>query len=97
MSPKRMKLPDATKVSYATRPVVDYGPWPGPIVGPIRPPIPVGDPFVWQNIRDLLDKRQLIAVTKLEIDHLVNTKKLELLAIRNDMLHLAKIKKVLGR
>lgn len=95
---KRMKLPDASKVSYQPRPI-DPGPGiPGPIVDRIWPKFPrPGDPMPpWVNIRDLLDKKQIIALTKLDIDFQVANKRLETQAIKNELSYLEKIKKTIG-
>ena len=95
---KKMKLPDASKIAYQPRPF-DPGPdIPGPIVDRIWPKFPPrpGDPMPWWNIRDLLDKKQMIAVTKLDIDFQIANKRLETQAIRNEMAYLEKMKKTIG-
>ncbi len=107
MSAKQMKLPDDAHVSYSPgsaarghqpRPVD-----PGPDFGrrwwdPVFPKFPprIGDPVPWLNIGDKLDKRQLIAVTKLDIEYQINVEKLELQSIRMKVAYLQRMKKAIG-
>ncbi len=100
MSARKSKLPDVRKVSYRPQPspIDPVGPT-DPIGGIWRPPFgpPIGDPMPWVYLRGFLEKRELIAITKIDIEHRVNQKRLETQAIKNEMVYLSKVKAAIGR